>query len=273
MAAVHQLQGVGNAAAALLEKLNIFNTDDLLFHLPRDYEDRSTIIPMNQLTVGRSYLLEGVVKGVDFPPGKRKSMAVLLDDDSGKVTLRFYHIYKGITDRCKLGNRLRVFGEVRVGARGLEMYHPELQVITEHTPLPHTQLTSIYPATEGLTQPKLREYIKQALELHSDDLPELLPQKFSNGYGLKQALEYIHHPPLDANMLQLTQGSHPAQQRLIFEELVAHQISLLTRRAFIQQIEAPSFSPSKTYVKQLLASLPFEMTGAQNVYPKKLPKT
>lgn len=270
MAAIHQLQGVGNAAAVLLEKLNIFNTDDLLFHLPRDYEDRSTIFPMNQLTVGRSYLLEGIVKGVDFPPGKRKSMAVLLDDDSGKVTLRFYHIYKGITDRCKLGNRLRAFGEVRVGARGLEMYHPELQVITEHTPLPHTQLTSIYPATEGLTQPKLREYIKQALELHSDDLPELLPQKFSNGYGLKQALEYIHHPPLDANMLQLTQGSHPAQQRLIFEELVAHQISLLTRRAFIQQIEAPSFSPSKTYAKQLLAGLPFEMTGAQKRVSKEI---
>lgn len=263
MAAVHQLQGVGNAAATLLEKLNLFTTDDLLFHLPRDYEDRSTIIPMNQLTVGRSYLLEGIVKGVDFPPGKRKSMAVLLDDDCGKVTLRFYHIYKGITDRCKVGARLRVFGEVRVGARGLEMYHPELQVITEHTPLPQTQLTAIYPATEGLTQPKLREYIKQALALHSDDLPELLPAQFSNGYDLKQALEYIHHPPVDANMLQLAQGSHPAQQRLIFEELVAHQISLLTRRAFIQQIEAPAFSPSKRYAKQLLAGLPFEMTGAQ----------
>ena len=263
MAAVHQLQGVGNAAAALLEKLNIFNTDDLLFHLPRDYEDRSTIIPMNQLSVGRSYLLEGIVKGVDFPPGKRESMAVLLDDDFGKVTLRFYHIYKGITDRCKLGNRLRIFGEVRVGARGLEMYHPELQVITEDTPLPQTQLTAIYPATEGLTQPKIRDYIQQALAQYSDHLPELLPAKFSNGYALKQALEYIHHPPVNANMLQLAQGSHPAQQRLILEELVAHQISLLTRRAFIQQVEAPSFAPSKTYAKQLLASLAFEMTGAQ----------
>ncbi|MEG2263426.1 MAG: ATP-dependent DNA helicase RecG [Acinetobacter sp.] len=263
MAAVHQLQGVGNAAAALLEKLNIFNTDDLLFHLPRDYEDRSTIIPMNQLSVGRSYLLEGIVKGVDFPPGKRKSMAVLLDDDFDKVTLRFYHIYKGITDRCKLGNRLRIFGEVRVGARGLEMYHPELQVITEDTPLPQTQLTAIYPATEGLTQPKIRAYIQQALAQYSDHLPELLPAKFSNGYALKQALEYIHHPPVNANMLQLAQGSHPAQQRLIFEELVAHQISLLTRRAFIQQVEAPSFAPSQTYAKQLLASLTFEMTGAQ----------
>ncbi|ENW26189.1 MULTISPECIES: ATP-dependent DNA helicase RecG [Acinetobacter] len=270
MAAVHQLQGVGNAAAALLEKLNIFNTDDLLFHLPRDYEDRSTIIPMNQLSVGRSYLLEGIVKGVDFPPGKRKSMAVLLDDDYGKVTLRFYHIYKGITDRCKLGHRLRIFGEVRVGARGLEMYHPELQVITEDTPLPQTQLTAIYPATEGLTQPKIRDYIQQALAQYSDHLPELLPAKFSNGYALKQALEYIHHPPVNANMLQLAQGSHPAQQRLIFEELVAHQISLLTRRAFIQQVEAPSFAPSKTYAKQLLASLAFEMTGAQKRVSKEI---
>ncbi|CAM4191146.1 ATP-dependent DNA helicase RecG [Acinetobacter pragensis] len=270
MAAVHQLQGVGNAAAALLEKLNIFTTDDLLFHLPRDYEDRSTIIPMNQLTVGRSYLLEGIVKSVDFPPGKRKSMAVLLDDDSGKVTLRFYHIYKGITDRAKMGSRLRVFGEVRVGARGLEMYHPELQLITEHTPLPQTQLTAIYPATDGLTQPKLREYVKQALLNHSDSLPELLPQKFTNGYALKEALDYIHHPPVNANMLQLTQGSHAAQQRLIFEELVAHQVSLLTRRAYIQQIEAPSFSPSKTFAKALLGSLPFEMTGAQKRVSKEI---
>lgn len=263
MTAVHQLQGVGNAAAALLEKLNIFTTDDLLFHLPRDYEDRSTIVPMNQLQVGRSYLLEGNVVSMDMPPGKRKSMAILLQDESGKVTLRFYHIYKGLMDRAKPGNRLRVFGEVRVGARGLELYHPEIQLITTHTPLPQTQLTAIYPATEGLTQPKIRDFINQALQHHADNLPELLPEKFTNGYALKQALEYIHHPPLDANMIQLAQGQHPAQQRLIFEELVSHQISLLTRRAYIQQISAPAFAPSQRFVKQLLATLPFDLTNAQ----------
>ncbi|WP_445116744.1 ATP-dependent DNA helicase RecG [Acinetobacter sp. WZC-1] len=263
MAAIHQLQGVGTASAALFEKLNIFTTDDLLFHLPRDYEDRSTIIPMNQLVVGRSYLLEGIVKSIDLPPGKRKSMAILLQDDYGKVTLRFYHIYKALTDRAKAGNRLRIFGEVRVGARGLELYHPEIQLITEHTPLPASQLTAIYPATEGLSQPKLREYIRQALSQYSDNLPELLPEKLTNGYALKQALQYIHHPPMDANMLQLSQGSHPAQQRLIFEELVAHQISLLTRRAYIQRIAAPAFSASQKFAKALLATLPFTMTQAQ----------
>lgn len=270
MATVHQLQGVGTASAALLEKLNIFTTDDLLFHLPRDYEDRSTIIPMNQLVVGRSYLLEGTVSSIDFPPGKRKSMAVLLEDDFGKVTLRFYHIYKALIDKMRSGNRLRVFGEVRVGARGLELYHPEIQQISAQTALPKTRLTAIYPSTEGLTQAKLREYVRQALEQHSENLPELLPEKFTNGYALKEALEYIHEPPIDANMQQLMQGSHPAQQRLIFEELVAHQISLLTRRAYIREIEAPAFEPSTILAKKLLANLPFNMTGAQRRVSKEI---
>ncbi|MDH0029755.1 MULTISPECIES: ATP-dependent DNA helicase RecG [unclassified Acinetobacter] len=270
MNSVQQLQGVGAAAATLLEKLHIFSTDDLLFHLPRDYEDRSTIIPMNQLVVGRSYLLEGEVRSVDFPPGKKKSLAALLQDDFGKVTLRFYHIYKGLTDRIKIGQRLRIFGEVRVGARGLELYHPEIQVIQQHTALPKTQLTAIYPSTEGLTQPKLREYVRQALQYHSDDLPELLPKKYSNGYELKEALHYIHEPPTDANMLQLNQGSHPAQQRLIFEELVAHQVSLLTRRAYIRQIAAPRFNSSKILAKQLLDGLPFQMTNAQKRVSKEI---
>ena len=270
MTSVQQLQGVGAAAATLLEKLHIFSTDDLLFHLPRDYEDRSTIIPMNQLVVGRSYLLEGEVRSVDFPPGKKKSLAALLQDDFGKVTLRFYHIYKGLTDRIKIGQRLRIFGEVRVGARGLELYHPEIQVIQQHTPLPKTQLTAIYPSTEGLTQPKLREYVRQALQYHSDELAELLPKKYSNGYELKEALHYIHEPPTDANMLQLNQGSHPAQQRLIFEELVAHQVSLLTRRAYIRQIAAPRFNSSKVLAKHLLDGLPFQMTNAQKRVSKEI---
>lgn len=270
MTSVHHLQGVGTAAASLLEKINIFTTDDLLFHLPRDYEDRSTVIAMNQLTVGRTYLLEGEIKSLDFPAGKRKSVAALLQDDFGKVTLRFYHIYKGLTDKLKSGQRLRVFGEVRVGARGLELYHPEIQVIHEYTPLPKTQLTAIYPSTEGLTQPKLREYIKQALKQYSDNLPELLPKQFTNGYALKEALHYIHEPPLNANMQQLALGSHPAQQRLIFEELVAHQISLLTRRAYIRQIASPKFEPSQILAKALLAQLPFQMTSAQKRVSKEI---
>lgn len=264
MASIQELKGVGSAATALLEKLHIFNTDDLLFHLPRDYEDRSTIIPMNQLHVGRSYLLEGVVQSVDFPAGKKKSMAVLLQDEVGRVTLRFYHFYKGLIERLAIGQQVRIFGEVRVGARGLEMYHPEIQTVTSATPLPKTQLTAIYPSTDGLTQPKLREYVQQALKQYAQNLPELMPEKFTQGYTLKEALTYIHQPPIEANLQQLGQGRHSAQQRLIFEELVAHQISLLTRRAYIQNIQAPVISASQTLIKSLLTQLPFHLTHAQN---------
>lgn len=261
MALIHELKGVGNAAAALLEKLHLYTTEDLLFHLPRDYEDRSTIIPMNQLTVGRTYLLEGEVVSVDYPPGKRKSMAVLVQDGFGKVTLRFYHIYKALNDRLKIGHHVQIFGEVRVGARGLELYHPEI-----HLPQPtqgQTRLTAIYPSTEGLSQAKLRDLVQQVFEHYLHDLTELLPKKYTQGYALKDALHYIHVPPVDANMQQLMQGQHPAQQRLILEELIAHQISLLTRRAYVQQVKAPVFTPSQRLVNALLKQLPFQLTGAQ----------
>ncbi|MCF8998647.1 ATP-dependent DNA helicase RecG [Acinetobacter nectaris] len=263
MALIHEIKGIGRAASALLEKLHIFTTDDLLFHLPRDYEDRSTIVPMNQIHVGRSYLLEGEVQSVDFPPGKRKSMAVAVADDFGKVTLRFYHIYKSLTDRLQPHHRVRIFGEVRLGARGLELYHPEIQKADGYRPPQNIRLTAIYPSTDGLTQPKLREYIQQARAYHSHQLPELLPSKFTHNYSLKDALDYIHEPPLSANMQQLTQGTHPAQQRLIFEELIAHQISLLTRRTYIQQVKAPAFKQSTSLAPKLLSSLPFSPTGAQ----------
>lgn len=264
MASIKEIKGLGSATAVLLEKLNIFNTDDLLFHLPRDYEDRSTIIPMNQIQVGRSYLLEGRVKSIDFPAGKRKSMAVLIEDDFGRITLRFYHIYHALIEKFKQTTKIRVFGEVRVGARGLEMYHPETQTIQQNTPLPQTQLTAIYPSTDGLTQIKLRQYIQYALKHFSNELPELLPKELSPyHYQLKDALHYIHHPPTTANMHQLAQGTHPAQQRLIFEELVAHQLSLLTRRAYVQKIKAPIIRTQHHLVKKLLSQLPFKPTTAQ----------
>lgn len=268
MALIHELKGVGNAVATQLEKLHLYTTEDLLFHLPRDYEDRSTIVPMNQLHVGRTYLLEGEVQSIDYPPGKRQSMAVLVQDSFGKVTLRFYHIYKSLTDRLKIGHRIQIFGEVRIGARGLELYHPEIhlpQLKTEHT-----RLTAIYPSTEGLSQTKLRDFIQQVFKLHLNDLTELLPTKYTHGYALKDALHYIHIPPVDANMQQLMQGQHPAQQRLILEELIAHQVSLLTRRAYVQQVKSPVFHPSQSLAKQLLAQLPFHLTGAQQRVSKEI---
>lgn len=265
MALIKELKGIGSQTSALLEKLHIFTTDDLLFHLPRDYEDRSTIIPMNQIQVGRTYLLEGIVRSVDFPSGKKKSMAILLEDDVGKVTLRFYYFYKELIEKLQPTQHIRVFGEIRVGARGLEIYHPEILAIS---PLIKTQLTAIYPSTENLTQIKLRDFIHQAIQYHTHSIPELLPAHLTQGYALKDALNYIHYPPLNANIAQLSQGTHPAQQRLIFEELIAHQISLLSRRLYIQRIQSPNIKKSTVLVQQLLAGLSFDLTNAQKKVSK-----
>lgn len=260
---VRDISGVGEAAAQLLAKLNIYTPVDLLFHLPRDYEDRSRIIPMHQLAVGKTALLQGTVQSVDFPPGKRSSMAIQISDGMGKITLRFYQIYKGLKDKFQIGASVRVFGEVRVGARGLELYHPEYQFVTADEPLPASRLTAIYPTTEGLTQTKLRHYVDQALKFYSHHLPELLPGEFTQQYDMQAALRFVHQPPANANVFDLIEGRHPALQRLIFEELVAHQISLLTRRYYIQSIAAPRFKPSQTLLPQLLADLPYKPTKAQ----------
>lgn len=260
---VRDLSGVGEAAAQLLAKLQIHTPVDLLFHLPRDYEDRSRIIAMHQLEVGKTALLQGSIQSVDFPPGKRSSMAIQISDGMGKVTLRFYQVYKGLKEKFKIGSIVRVFGEIRLGARGLELYHPEYEFVRIDEPLPASRLTAIYPTTEGLTQTKLRHYVDQALKHYSQHLPELLPAQCVKHYDMQAALRYVHQPPADANVFELVEGRHPAQQRLIFEELVAHQLSLLNRRYYIQSIAAPPIRPSQRLLSALLAELPFRPTNAQ----------
>jgi ATP-dependent DNA helicase RecG len=258
---IHQMSGIGEAATPL-EKLNLFTAHDLLFHLPRDYEDRSTIIPIRHAQVGRTVLLQAEVKSVDFPMGKRKSMSVQIQDETGKIHLRFYHFYKTLIEQLAVGKQVRVFGEVRLGSRGLEIYHPEIRPCTE--PLPEAQqLTAIYPTTEGLKQAKLRQIITRCLTQYAGDLPELLPAGIAKTYDLQQALYYIHQPPLDSNVQSLKEARHPAQQRLIFEELVAHQISLLQRRQYMQQIQSVVVQPSQHLLPKLLAGLPFSATNAQ----------
>ena len=265
---IRQVKGATSHLVQLLDRLHLHTTTDLLFHLPRGYEDRSRIRPMGELALGQSVLLEGMVQSVDFPPGKRPSLAVQLSDGSGRVTLRFYAVYPGLKEKFTPGRTLRVFGEVRMGARGFELYHPEFEAVIPGSLLPPSRLTAIYPATEGLSQARLRKLVDQVL--HQDfptDLPELLPLTVLpaglNRLTLKQALTVVHQPPADAPVAELLAYRHPAQVRLIFEELVAHQVSLLTRRQFMHRVPAPQMPVDRQLAERLLASLPFAPTQAQ----------
>lgn len=263
---IAQLSKITAQTAQQLQRLGLSSSDDLLFHLPRDYEDRSTRIPIADAQLGRTVLLQGEVKSHEFAAGKRRSLAVQLSDGSGRITLRFYHVYSALLEKLAVGKVVRVFGEVRLGVRGAELYHPELLDASE--PLTgQAALSPIYPTTEGLRQATLRRLVDLALQ-HADELPELLPAQVLQpmpfgSYQLGQALRFIHHPPVQSQVALLAQAQHPAQQRLLFEELIAHQVSLLQRRQYVQQTRAPQVRPTGQVQAKLLATLPFQPTGAQ----------
>lgn len=258
------LKGVGAALAEKLMKLNIRTVQDMLFHLPRQYEDRSRITPIGGLRPGLSAQVDADVVLSDVVFGRRRSLVVKVQDGTGTLTLRFYHFNNAQKDAMARGLRLRIFGEARLGATGIEMYHPEYSMISDAMPPPSDTLTPIYPVTEGVTQLRLRPLMTQALlRISSSNLPDWLPSEENRGWSLAAALRFVHAPPNDADRVALVEGRHPAQQRLAFEELVAHQLSLQKRRAEMRAHQATALPPASDLQHKFLATLPFPLTGAQ----------
>lgn len=264
--ALTTLKGVGPALATKLAKLGLHTLQDLLFHLPLRYQDRTRITPINSLQAGQEAVFEGEVQQADVLFGRRRSLVCRIQDHSASITLRFYHFSAGQKNQLQQGARLRCFGEVRRGSSGLEIYHPEYQVITNQPVFqPSAQLTPIYPSRDGLSQQSWRKLTEQALTyLEKSVLPELLPVSTSKQTTtLVEALQYLHRPPSDCDQRLLATGQHPFQQRLAFEELVAHNLSLLKLRHQTQLQAAPALVDGKKLQQQFIRSLPFALTGAQ----------
>ena len=261
---VTQLKGVGVQLANKLAKLGIQTIQDVLFHLPMRYMDRTRITPIGSAQPNTEIVIEGEVRGCDLAFGRRRSLMCRLQDNTGMITLRFFHFSNAQRQNLKTGSHIRCYGEVRRGSSGLEIYHPEYQFIDQQQPQPLQQyLTAVYPATEGISQQRLRTIASQALELMKQHaLTELLPKELQQS-SLTEAIEFIHQPPKTAAVDQLANGDHPAQQRLAFEELLAHQLSLLQLRKNIQQHGAPALSCDKEMQENFLSSLAFKLTGAQ----------
>lgn len=264
--AIAELKGVGAKTAELLAKLGIVSVQDLLFHLPLRYEDRTRVYPIAELWPAQQVSVQGEVVSSDITFGKRRSWVVVLQDGSGSITLRFFHFSAAQKNAVTPGVRLRCFGEVKRGMRGVEMLHPEYKVIKEEGPLEVAEtLTAVYPTTEGLKQASWRSLTDQALrELKRCDPEEFLaPVLPAQAWSLSQALQYLHRPPPEASLQLLEAGQHPAQQRLIFEELVAQQLSMLQLRGQCRSQQARAFTVDSKLTPVFLATLPFSPTGAQ----------
>ena len=263
------LKGVGPALASKLEKLGLFRVEDLLFLLPLRYEDRTQLVRIGSLVAGARCLVSGEVLLAEVAFRGRRNLLVRVSDGSGQLTLRFFHFSRQQQAQFQAGVRVSCFGEVRRSSSGFEMIHPEYRLLREGQDQAMSDaLTPIYPATEGVQQGRLRYLTDQALAAMRKAPPEeLLPPSITQKLGmpsLANAIAYLHRPPPDADVTQLQEGRHPCQQRLAFEELLAHYLSLRSLRALAETEKAPALTGGRERVAAFISDLPFTLTGAQS---------
>jgi len=262
------LNGVGPALAKKLERLDLFRVEDLLFLLPLRYEDRTQLVKIGALQAGAKCLTSGEVMLAETVYRGRRNLLVRISDGTGQITLRFFHFSKQQQAQFQPGVRLTCFGEARKGSAGLEMIHPEYRILREGQDAAiNDTLTAIYPATEGVQQGRLRSLTDQALRMMQDSPPEeLLPSSVLAQLELPELAEailYLHRPPADADVELMLSGTHPCQQRLAFEELLAHYMSLRSLRALARTERAAALTGGKEATGAFIRSLPFELTRAQ----------
>lgn len=253
--------------AVRLEKLGLVRDWDFVLHLPLRYEDETRILPIGSLTTGASVQIEGTVTDQRFTRTSRgQQFIATITDQSGEITARFIHYYPSVQKQLAVEQRVRLYGEPREGFYGgLEFVHPRIKSgKTLDEALPQA-LTPIYPAGEGIQQRWLRKRIDRALlDLDIvDPVPKAILERFGLP-GLREAITYLHNPPSDADVAGLQEHTCPAWRRLIFDELLAQQITLREMRAIASHRHAPKLdASSKPLTEQFLKTLPFTLTQAQ----------
>lgn len=270
-----QLKGVGPGTAARLAKLGLHSVEDLLFHFPLRYQDKTRIAPIGGLAPGQTALIEGRVEAAQIAYTGRRVLVVRVSDTSGQLQLRFFHFSMAQQAGFKPGQRLCAYGEVRAARAALEIIHPEYRLLADAQQTPtDAHYTPVYPATEGLHQRSLRKLTQAAVEWFArpgNGLEELLPaecaEQLADGaaaISVQQAIALLHRPPAGTDLEALTEGRHPARKRLVFEELLANILSLKRLRAKHRRHKAEVLACEGRLFAQLVQNLPFTLTGAQD---------
>ena len=271
---VSHLAGVGAQTLSRLEKLGIRVIQDLIFHLPIRYEDRTRIYPIGRLSPGMTVLICGKVEFIDILPRARKSLMCRISDNTGFINLKFFHFSANQHNALIPGTLISCFAEVRQGFAGLEMIHPDYRIITNSdAEVIQACLTPVYPLTEGLSQTILRKVVKQALSFWNNEpalLIDWIPPSTLKKYAypsLSEAIKTLHAPDDSVSVVALQNGSVSALKRLAFEELLAHHLSLQISRNKVKAWQSPVFNAarSKEIAEQFLQTLPFKLTGAQQL--------
>lgn len=270
--ACQYLKGVGPKNAIKLQKLGIETAQDILLHLPLRYEDRTKLTSLNQLNFSanhQAYVVLGKIIHVNIVRKPKPQLYCLIADETGQLMLRFIHYHQAQKENLKIGVRIFAVGEVRHASQGLEMIHPEYRLLSTEESIPLSQtLTPIYPTTEGLSQRSWLQFSEQALFLlhQGAEMDEHLSNAMLERLRLptlKQAILTLHRPKKEEDFFTLHQAQHPAQRRLILEELLAHRLAMIKRRKYFSTQSARALNQDIGKREVLLSYLPFELTVAQ----------
>ena len=271
MSDLENLPGITPKAIENLAKLNISTIFDLLFHLPLRYNDRTVITNMSDITCNKELQVIGRVYNAKVVFGRRRMMTATLIDDTGEINLRFFHFsnsqLKGLAD----GKRVLCFGEPRRSRNRIEMVHPQYRVLQDHeSVILSDRLESVYPTTKGLQQKRLQSLIEKALiwaeknQPKFDDVLAGMKKNSSSNMSMLEMLNEVHRPHIDSDKQALFERQHPAQKRLIFDELLAHHLSIMRIRMRSDQRKGYKLISNDRFVPAFLKNLNFEMTSAQS---------
>ena len=265
---IAKLHGAGPRVAERLAAIGVATVQDLLFHLPLRYQDRTRVAPIASLRAGQEVLIQGEIRSTRVTLGRRRSLLAVLADASGSLTVRLFHFSASQQAALRAGLPMHCFGEVRRGPSGLEMVHPEYRVGEPGTPPElEDRLTPVYSTTEGVGQATWRRLTDQALHLlERGAVQELLPAQVLRRFdfpALDVALASVHRPSPEVSLERLNTQGHPGVRRLAFEELTAQQLALKRLRRALDQQSAPPVVAAGELAARFEASLPFQLTGAQ----------
>ena len=243
--------------------MGLETVEDLLFHFPLRYQDKTRLSCIGELKEGMDAVVRGTIRASGIARGRRPTLIVKVDDGTGLITLRFFHFRRAQAQQLRIGDTIILFGQPRMVGGNTEFAHPEY-VVGDREPQLEEALTPVYPVTEGMGQSTMRNLTQQALTYLTQNPPEdLLTGLPGDSPSITDSIKFLHRPSPDANTAAIVAGEHPAQLRLALEELVAHQLSLLSRRARTHEKTAAPVNSQGKLADAITSQLPFTLTGAQ----------
>jgi ATP-dependent DNA helicase RecG len=243
--------------------MGLETVEDLLFHFPLRYQDKTRLSCIGELKEGMDAVVRGTIRASGIARGRRPTLIVKVDDGTGLITLRFFHFRRAQAQQLRIGDTITLFGQPRMVGGNTEFAHPEY-VVGDREPQLEEALTPVYPVTEGMGQSTMRNLTQQALTYLTQNPPEdLLTGLPGDSPSITDSIKFLHRPSPDANTAAIVAGEHPAQLRLALEELVAHQLSLLSRRARTHEKTSAPVNSQGKLADTITSQLPFTLTGAQ----------